>query len=233
MLIIVFRTLILYILVIIVMRLMGKRQITQLQPFELAVTIMISELAAIPMGETGIPLMHGVLPILTLLILQLLVSLLTIKIHGAENLISGKPTILIENGKILKKHLEKELYTLNDLLEQIRLKGYLSIDDIAYAILESSGELSVIPKTQKRHPTLEEMNIVGTAQTLALPVILDGKLVLENIHTLEFDTGQFHNLLNREKIERISDVLFASLDTSGKLFYQLREPKEGSSYASI
>jgi uncharacterized membrane protein YcaP (DUF421 family) len=221
--IIILRTCILYTLVIMVMRLMGKRQIGQLQTFELAVTIMISELAAIPMGNTGIPLLQGVIPILTLLILQIFISILTIKSHTAEKIISGSPTIVIQNGKINIQNLEKELYTLRDLVEQLRIQNHPNIKDIAYAILESSGNLSIIPKTAKRTPTLEDLNCSSKYEGISLPVILDGKIIEDNLEALALDLGRLLLILKEHKIDSPKDILYASLDSSGSLFFQRRE----------
>ena len=144
------RALILYILVVIVMRIMGKRQIGQLQPFELVIAIMISELAAVPMQNTGIPLVYGIIPILTLLILQLLISYLSIKSIRFRALICGKPAMLLKKGRIRESELRKEMYTLSDLLEQLRINNCPNVSDVEYAILETSGQLSVIPKSQKK-----------------------------------------------------------------------------------
>jgi uncharacterized membrane protein YcaP (DUF421 family) len=154
------RTLILYIVVIIAMRIMGKRQIGQLQPFELAVAIMISDLASVPMQNTGIPLINGIIPILTMLAAQILISFIALKSTKARNIICGRPSILISAGKINEKVFRNELYTLNDLLEQLRNKDIYNIADVEYAILESNGQLSVIPKGSKRNVTPKDLNII-------------------------------------------------------------------------
>jgi uncharacterized membrane protein YcaP (DUF421 family) len=222
------RTLILYTLVITVMRLMGKRQIGQLQPFELVVAIMISELASIPMGNTGIPLLQGVIPILTLLFAQIVVSILTIKSNVADKIISGKPTVVIQNGKINVTNLERELYTISDLVEQLRIKNIPSLEDVEFAILESSGNISFIPKTAKRPPTLEDLNISGSHQGLNLPVIIDGRILLENLEPLQIDLGMLHNILGENNILSPKKIIYASLDTSGNFFYQSCNMKEDS-----
>ena len=175
------RALILYILVVIVMRIMGKRQIGQLQPFELVIAIMISELAAVPMQNTGIPLVYGIIPILTLLILQLLISYLSIKSIRFRALICGKPAILIEKGRIRESELRKEMYTLNDLLEQLRINNCPNVSDVEYAILETNGQLSVIPKSQKRPLTPEDMNIQPQAEGIVVDLIIDGRVLSNNL----------------------------------------------------
>jgi len=148
-LIIVVRTLILYILVVIIMRIMGKRQIGQLQPFELVIAIMISELAAVPMQDKRIPLINGIIPILTLLFAQITFSFIGLKSTRARAIICGRPSILIQNGKINEAELRKEMYSVNDLLEQLRIKNIYNIADVEFALLETNGQLSVIPKSQK------------------------------------------------------------------------------------
>lgn len=214
------RTIILYALVIIVMRLMGKRQIGQLQPFELAITIMISELAAVPMQNTGIPLINGIIPILTLLLAQLLLSFMALKSNKIENLICGKPVLLIENGKIMVDNLKKELYTLSDLIEQLRLKNCPNLADVEFAILETNGELSVMPKTSKKPPTLTDLNISSKYEGVALPIILDGQIIKDNLKLLKIDAISLHKMLKEKNIESHENVVFASLDHSGNFYFQ-------------
>jgi uncharacterized membrane protein YcaP (DUF421 family) len=174
------RTLILYIIVIVVMRMMGKRQIGQLQPFELVVAIMISELAAVPMQDTRIPLINGIVPILTLLLAQIALSFISLKSTKARALICGKPSILINNGRINESVLRNEMYTLNDLLEQLRSKDVANIADVEFAILETNGQLSVIPKSQKRPVTPKDLNIPTNYEGLPLDLIIDGDVIHNN-----------------------------------------------------
>ncbi|NLC67379.1 MAG: DUF421 domain-containing protein [Clostridiaceae bacterium] len=220
MLIVFIRTLILYFLVVAVMRIMGKRQIGQLQPFELVVAIMISELAAVPMQDTAIPLINGIIPILTLLIAQLALSLISMLSVRARGLICGTPSILIENGKISEHNLRKEMYTLNDLLEQLRNSNFFNISDVEFAILETNGQLSIIPKSQKRPVNAEDLNISTSYEGLPLDLILDGKVILKNLQKANLDIDWLKNELGNFGITNINDVLFASLDTNGNLYFQ-------------
>lgn len=220
MLVVFVRALVLYIVVIISMRIMGKRQIGQLQPFELAIAIMISELAAVPMQNTGIPLINGIIPILTLLIAQLVVSFLALKSVRARGVICGKPSILIENGRIIEEELRKEMYTLNDLLEQLRIKNIADITDIEFAILETNGQLSIIPKSQKRPVTPADLKIPTEYEGLSLDIILDGKLIEKNLKKANLDTDWLYAELAKSGVTRIKDVLFACLDSKGNLFSQ-------------
>ncbi|HOS69789.1 MAG TPA: DUF421 domain-containing protein [Bacillota bacterium] len=222
MLIIFVRTLILYILIIIVLRLMGKRQIGQLQPSELVVALIIADLAAVPMSEVGIPLINGIIPIITLFIMEELLSYLSLKSERARGLISGKPSILIERGIIMEKELQQLRYNLNDLLEQLRLKNFSNVEDVNYAILETSGQLSVIPKEEKKPVTLKDMNIKTQIQHLPVTVIIDGRIISDNLYKIGLSNNWLANELKKYKIKSARDVFFAYLNPEKKLIYQLK-----------
>lgn len=220
MLVVFVRTLVLYILVVAVMRVMGKRQIGQLQPFELVVAIMISELAAVPMQNTGIPLINGIIPILTLLIIQIAFSAASLKSTKARAIICGRPRILIEKGKIIEYNLREEMYTLNDLLENLRIKNIPNIADVEFAILETNGQLSVIPKSQKRAVNPGDLNLSTIYEGLPLDLIIDGEVNTENLTKANLTKEWLTSELKKYKVNSIKDTLFASLDTGGKLYYQ-------------
>jgi uncharacterized membrane protein YcaP (DUF421 family) len=222
-LVVVARTLILYLLVVLIMRIMGKRQIGQLQPFELVIAIMISELASVPMQNTGIPLINGIMPILTLLIAQLTLSFIGIKSTKARAIICGRPSILVEDGKIKEDQLRKEMYTLNDLLEQLRIKNIPNIADVEFAILETNGQLSIIPKSQKRPVSPQDLNIPTQYEGLPLDLVIDGNINYENLKFSGLDTNWLIRKLSGFGINNIKDVLFASLDSEGNLYYQVKD----------
>lgn len=222
MLVVFVRALILYIIVVITMRIMGKRQIGQLQPFELAIAIMISELAAVPMQNTGIPLINGIIPILTLLIAQLLMSFISLKSIRARALICGTPSILIENGKIREKELRKEMYTLNDLLEQLRIKNITNVADVEFAILETNGQLSVMPKSQKRPLNPQDMNIPTSYEGLSLDVVIDGHIIKKNLEKAGLDEAWLNSEIIKLGYKGPEDILFASLDSDGSLYHQAK-----------
>ncbi|MGE5614197.1 MAG: YetF domain-containing protein [Bacillota bacterium] len=223
MLVVFVRALILYLIVVVVMRIMGKRQIGQLQPFELAAAIMISELAAVPMQNTGIPLVNGIIPIITLLAAQLLISFLSLKSIRARALICGKPTILIEKGKIKVKELQKELYTLNDLLEQLRINNYPNVADVEYAVLETNGQLSIIPKSRKRPLTPEDMNIKTDYENIPIDAIIDGRVLSQNLKKAGKDLAWLETELRKKHYDSPGQVLYACIDPSGKLHIQAYE----------
>lgn len=221
------RAFILYVVVIVTMRIMGKRQIGQLQPFELAIAIMISELAAVPMQNRGIPLLSGIVPISALLIAQVLFSYINMKSLKARKVICGKPTILVENGYINESMLQDEMYTLNDLMEQLRIKDYPNIADIEYAILETNGQLSVVPKPSKRAVNTSDLNIKAKYEGLPVDLVIDGVILTHNLKKLNVDIEWLRNLLNKHGIYNARDLLYASFSSDGNLFYQSKRRRNG------
>jgi len=216
------RSIILYIFIFITMRLMGKREIGEIQPFELAITIMIADLAASPMADEGIPLTNGIVPILGLLMLHLIISLLNLKSIRARGIISGKPTILISKGKIDEKNLRKERITINELEEKLRTEGISNLFDVEYAILETSGDLSVIQKPNKRAATPEDFDIMPKYEGLPYDLVIDGKILLNNLKTLNKDEMWLRKELKVLKTSP-EKVLVATLDGEGKIFCQEKE----------
>lgn len=221
------RTIILYFVVVAVMRIMGKRQIGELQPFELVIAIMLSELAAVPMQDTGIPLIHGLIPILTLMILQIFISFLTLKSETMRKIVCGLPSILIKNGTIIEEELARQRFNLDDLMEELRLMGYLNISDIEYAILETSGKLSIIPKADKSPLTREDLSIKSSETNLPIGLILDGKVNERNLRISGYDESWLNKKLKENKINKSSDAFYAMLDSKGNFFVQRRSEDEG------
>ncbi|KUO72867.1 MAG: hypothetical protein APF81_26690 [Desulfosporosinus sp. BRH_c37] len=225
MIIIVFRTLILYTLVIVALRVMGKREIAKLQPFELVVLLMISDLAIIPSENMGIPLLSGIIPILVLLLANLTLAWIALKSEKARDIICGTPSILIRQGKIVEGELKRNCYNLTDLLEELRIKNVPNIADVEYAVLENNGNLSVFPKVQKRPTIPEDFQITPPYEGLPLPIIMDGKLNSKNLQQSEKDLKWLRRELKKQTIDKVEDVLIASLDSSGTLFTQAKQRK--------
>jgi len=225
MFIVLIRAIILYFTVVFIMRVMGKRQIGQLQPFELVIALMVSELAAMPMQNTGIPLVHGIIPIITLLVLQVLISTLQLKSETARIIFCGKPSILIEKGKININELKNNRLNINDLLEELRLKEYFNIGDIEYAILETGGQISIIPKSDIQPATRKDLKILPIQDTLPVALILDGKINNKNLEVINKDKSWLNKQLKKNNILAADEVFLASLDSKGNLSYQLK--KEG------
>lgn len=219
MLIIFFRAIVLYILVLVVMRLMGKREIGQLQPFELAIAIMIADLASIPMTDTGVPISNGIVPILGLLLMHLLISIINLKSIKAREIICGKPRILIYRGKIDEMALKKERFTINELQERLRDKNIVNIFDVEYAILETNGQISVIEKPGKRVATPDDFGISPEYEGLSYDLVIDGKIMSENLKKLNKD----YNWLKTEVLKfgyKPDDALLVTIDGKGQIFSQ-------------
>ena len=219
-----FRSIILYIIVLIVMRLMGKREIGQLQPFELAISIMIADLATIPMSEPGIPITNGAIPIFGLLIMHLLISLTNMKSIKLREIICGKPSILIYHGKIDEKNMKKERFTINELEERLRGDNVFNISDVEYAILETSGQISVIQKPNKRNATPEDFNIMPEYEGIAYDLVVDGKVMKDNLKKIDKDYTWLNNKLIEFKMKP-EETLLATLDGKGNFFCQKKEGK--------
>ena len=219
MLITFFRAIFLYIVVLAVMRLMGKREIGQLQPFELAISIMIADLAATPMTETGIPITNGIMPILGLLVMHLIISMINIKSRKAREIICGKPSLLIFRGKIDQKVLKKERFTINELEERLRDNNIFNIGDVEYAILETSGQVTVIPKPNKRPATPEDLNIEAKYEGIPYDLVVDGKVEYENLKKI----GKNYTWLQKQTEKfgiKPEDALIVTIDGDNKFFCQ-------------
>lgn len=219
------RTIFLYIVVLIVMRFMGKREIGQLQPFELAISIMIADLATIPMAETGIPITNGIIPILGLLVMHLLISVLNLKSIKARKIICGKPSILIYRGKIQEKNLKKERFTINELEERLRGVNIFDIGDVEYAILETSGQISVIQKPHRRNTIPEDFGIEPPYEGISYDLVVDGKVMKENLRILGKNDKWLINQLKPYKITP-KEALLVTIDGRGNFFCQAKE-KDG------
>ena len=219
------RTIALYILVLFVMRLMGKREIGQLQPFELAISIMIADLATIPMADTGIPISNGIISILGLLVMHLLISIINIKSIKIRKIICGKPAILIYRGKIDEKVMRKERFTINELQERLRGSNVINIGDVEYAILETSGQVTVIQKPNKRTTIPEDFNITPEYEGVPYDLIIDGKIMYDNLKAIGKDYQWLRKEITKFKVEP-KNVLIATIDGRNQIFCQEKERKK-------
>jgi uncharacterized membrane protein YcaP (DUF421 family) len=223
MLVIFIRALILFFLVVTILRLMGKRQIGEFQPYDLVVMIMISDLATVPMADVELPLLSGVIPILTLLFAQVSLAYVSLKSQRARNLINGHPVILIEKGKILEPTLRGARLNLNDLLEQLRSKGYPDISAINYAILETNGQISVVPKQSEKAATVGDLKLSLPDPGLPFSLILDGVVITQNLSRLNLTEKSLLKLLAGQNIHAPKDVFFAAMDETGGFICQKKE----------
>ena len=220
-----FRAILLYIIVLIVMRLMGKREIGQLQPFELAISIMIADLASIPMTDTGVPISNGIIPILGLLVMHLVISVVNLKSIKAREIICGKPRILIYRGKIDEKALKKERFTINELEERLRGNNVVNLGDVEYAILETSGNITVIQKPEKRNTIPEDFNIVPDYEGISYDLVVDGKIMDKNLKKLGKNYQWLKNQVAKFNI-RPEEALVVTIDGKGQIFCQEKEKKD-------
>lgn len=207
------RTVILYILIMVGLRLMGKRQIGELEPGELVLTMMISDLATVTMQDFGVPLLAGVIPILTLLALSMLLSQISLRSLRFRALVCGTPSILICKGVLQQTAMRKNRYTLDELLEELREQGYFDIRDVKYAILETSGQLSVLPWSRCQ-PATAEMVGKDIRDTAELPtvVINDGCVLQKNLTLHGKDAGWLAKTLKQQNISSPREVFLLTLD---------------------
>lgn len=207
------RTVILYFLIMIGLRLMGKRQIGELEPSELVLTMMISDLATVPMQDFGIPLLAGIIPILTLLALAMLMSQLSLHNLRFRALICGTPAILIRNGQLQQEAMRKNRYTLDELLEELRGQGISGVEDVKYAILENSGQLSVLPWTRQQPPTASQLGL-KLEDDVTLPTVLinDGRVLRNNLNLCEKDEQWLQEELRKRHLSSPKEVFLLTLD---------------------
>jgi uncharacterized membrane protein YcaP (DUF421 family) len=204
------------------MRVMGKQEIGQLQPYELVIALMIADLAAIPMSNTGVPLANGLVPIFGLLIAQVFISYAALKNIKFRTIVCGAPSILVKNGQLVESELRRIRYNIHDLLEQLRVKNIANIADVEFAILETGGKLSVIPKSQKRPLIPEDLQLSTKYEGIPTTLIIDGQIMSNNLRMIKLDENWLERELAKFGIDSHQKVLFASLDTNGKLFWQLK-----------
>lgn len=216
------RSIILYTVVLIIMRIMGKREIGQLQPFELAIAIMIADLASIPMTDIGIPISNGIIPILGLLVMHLIISILNLKSRRVRELICGKPSILIYQGKIDEQKLKKERFTVSELQEKLRSSNVMDLGDVEYAILETSGDITVIQKPNKRATTPEDFGIMPDYEGISYNLVLDGKIIYENLKAINKDYEWLKRQVNKFGFAP-EDALVVSINGKGNIFCQRKE----------
>lgn len=218
------RTIIIYVLVLFVMRFMGKREIGQMQPFELVISIMIADLASTPMAEIGIPILYGIIPIFGLLFMHILISVLNIKSIRIREIICGKPRLLINEGKIDEKALIKENFTINELQERLRVNNVNNISDVEYAILETSGQISVILKSEKRGVTTEDLKLQLEKTKISYDLVLDGKVMYDNLRKIGKDEKWLVKEMQKFKVRPHQALIFVQ-NGDGTFFCQEKQGK--------
>lgn len=222
------RTLILYVCVIFAMRIMGKRTIGEMHPTELVVSIMISDLATVPMQSKATPLFDGIIPIFTLVILELVFAFLVLKSRIIRRILVGRSCHVVKDGRMLYKEMEKLRVTVDDIEEQIRIGGYTSLKEVSEVIIETNGQVSILPKSVSKTVTPGDLNIDTPQTDTPLIVVSDGKIRKKEMERAKVTIKDIEKALKKEKITSVKEVLYMSA-TMGKILHIQR--KEVKKYA--
>lgn len=217
------RTLILYIALIVSMRIMGKRQLGQLEPAELVIAVLISDLAAHPLQDIGTPLLYGLIPVITLLCCEVLISAGIIKSLKIRTFVCGKPSIIIDNGKIVQPEMMKNRFTLDELTEDLRKKSIMDIGTVKYAILETDGTLSTLLYPDEAPLTPKQMHVQAEDNGYPVIVINDGRVLDENLNKIGYNDKWLQEQLRSRKISEAKDVYLMTVDSAGGIYYAVKE----------
>ena len=217
------RTVILYLVVTAALRIMGKRQIGELEPSELVVTILVSELAAIPMQDLGIPLFAGVVPIVTLISLEIIVSFLCLKSRKLRRLLNGQAAVIIRGGKLDREKMKQMRLTTDEILEALRQQNISSVAELKYGLIEPNGQLSYVYKPEYQPVNAKMLGLTPADAGLPLIVISDGEVVESNLRRLGISRETLEKRVKKARIPDVSQVFLMTLDDSGNEFIQGKE----------
>lgn len=217
------RTVILYLLIIAGIRLMGKRQVGELEPSELVLALIIADLAAVPMQDFGIPLLSGIIPILTLLSITMIISVLSMKSVKFRALLCGRPSIIVENGKLKQTEMKKNRFTVDELMEELRMKGITDISTVKYAILETNGQISVLPFADQKPPSAKDMGVTPEEAGLPLVIINDGRLLEHNLQLRGYEENWLEKQLKSHGVKRADQVYLLTADELGRVYFAPKE----------
>lgn len=209
------RTLVLYVFIIVAIRLMGKRQISDMQPSELVVTLVVSDIASLPMQNTSQPLLSGVIPVLVLVSLEIITSFFMMKHRGFRKLICGSPMVIIEDGRLLQKQLKRLRLSTEDLFAQLRQQDIFSLEDVQYCIVETNGTFSVLEKPGKRKPSNDDLSVSAQDNKLETVVVSDGKLLDGSLRLCQKEEKDVRNILEKNHTD-MESVFLMTLDGLGK-----------------
>jgi len=241
----IFRTILMYFIVYASIRIMGKREIGKLSMFDLVVSIMLAEIAAFVIEDTNKPLFHGIVPMLTVLVVQIAMAFLSLKSRKLRLMIDGKPTVLISKGTLHRDEMRKQRYNLDDLLLQLREQNIDSIGEVEFAILETTGKLTVFPKNQSsssgnnasggKDGTINSIQKARKEKVdgfqnikyegLPLPLIMDGKVQDQNLELIQKTRFWLKNQMQGKGILDFKDVFLCSIDHNGKVYVSLKDEK--------
>lgn len=221
-----FRTVTLYALIILGIRLMGKRQVGELEPSELVFTLLIADLAAVPMQDFGIPLITGMVPIVTLLCLTLLLSILTMRSIRFRAILCGRPSIVVREGQVCQREMAKNRFTLDELSEELRIQGIADISKVKYAILETNGQLTVLLKATEAPLTAAQAGLEPEDGGLCALIVSDGRLMEENLKRRGLNGEWLEKQLKRNHVKSVKEVFMLSVDELGKVYFAKKEGKK-------
>ena len=217
------RTIILYAFIIIGIRLMGKRQVGELEPSELVLALLIADLAAVPMQDFGIPLLTGLIPILTLLCLTMALSVLTMRSVRFRAVLCGRPSVIVENGKLRQSEMKKNRFTLDELMEELRMQGITDLSTVKYAILETNGQLSVLPYTAQQPVTAQQMGLTPQEPGLPMVIINDGRLITRSLYSRGLNEEWLEKQLRQHHVKRTQDVFLLTVDEENRVYLSKKE----------
>ena len=224
MLIVFTRSIIVYIFLLAVIRIMGKKQLGELQPYEFVITLIIADLAAIPMTDTTVPISYGLIPIFTLLILHILLNKVNKNSMVLRRVINGKPIIIIDGDGINLKAINALDMTVSDVMEALRIAGYFNLSEIRFAIVETNGTVTVVPKSQFKPAALGDMNIAKQEPELPFSVICEGVVMHENLEKSGLSEQKLNEILKRHNL-RIKDVLILTVTGGEEIYLQAKHKK--------
>lgn len=213
-----FRTILVYFFVIVVLRLMGKRQVGELESSELVVTIMISELAVMPIQDPQQPMMSSVIGILMLLIIEVLLSFLTYKNKTARKIVYGTPSIFVEKGEIKQREMKNQRFNINDLMEELRNNGVCDLSEVEYVVMETNGNVSVILNSQNRPLSPSDLSLNPPPVEMSYIIIDAGEVIEPNLKSLGFNEKWLQKTLNERGYKRIRDIFYMSASKSGEIY---------------
>ena len=211
------RTIILYGFIIVGIRLMGKRQVGELEPSELVLALLIADLAAVPMQDFGIPLLTGLIPILTLLCLTMALSVLTMKSVRFRAVLCGRPSVIVENGRLRQGEMRKNRFTLDELMEELRMQGVTDLSTVKYAILETNGQISVLPYAAQQPVTAQQMGLTPKEPGLPLVLINDGRVITRSLHSRGLDDVWLEQQLRQHHVKHTRDVFLLTVDEENQV----------------
>lgn len=219
------RVLIIYITVLVFLRLMGKRQIGEMQPYEVVITLIIADLATLPMSDTNIPLLNGILPLAILVLIHYIITFLTRKSVNIRRIMSGRPVVVVSPNGIEYKALKDLNMNIDDLLEGIRQCNYYSLDQVLYVIVETNGKLSVIPTSVNAPATAQDVQANNPEAQLPHVIVSDGKIIKEQMKELNINEQKLQQIFRKIKLDKLKDLIILSIDESGKIYFQIKGQK--------